>query len=128
MSTNSKPSCDGIESGPWDGRVRWVALAELSPPHEPDEPQKVKSLAASMSREGWVGRPLLVVDYGEPPLMCLTGSHRWAAARRACLSQVPIVLVDLSSCDDPNEDLETSLPRCADPQDRDAVNDLFARG
>jgi ParB-like chromosome segregation protein Spo0J len=53
----------------------------LIPVNKVDE-KKVKALAQSMSKEGWKGYPLLVVN----GYIALTGSHRIAAAEKAGIS------------------------------------------
>jgi hypothetical protein len=84
-------------SGPWDQYVSWQKLGDLDAPHEPDRELDLEAITLSMRAEGWVGRPLLASDYGEPPLTCQTGSHRLAAARKAPLATVPVVVVNCES-------------------------------
>lgn len=57
---------------------------------------KVEKIAESMRVDGWVGRPVLVVDKGDY-LQALTGSHRIQAAE---LAGVEVEYVELFSVDD----------------------------
>lgn len=77
----------------------------IYPPHGPRDAELLASLTASMTADGWTGRPLLA--WRESPdaeVRGLTGSHRTAAARSAGLDAVPVLIVE---CDD--EDLAAEL-------------------
>lgn len=65
----------------------------IAPPHEVRDADKLAAIVESMRDDGWKGRPLLAVDYGDGDAVALTASHRWAAAREVELAEVPVVLV-----------------------------------
>lgn len=65
----------------------------IIPPHEVQDEDKFSSIADSMRKNGWQGRPLLVIEAGDG-FKALTGSHRLAAAVEAELETVPVVMVD----------------------------------
>ncbi|NTX08968.1 ParB N-terminal domain-containing protein [Myxococcus sp. CA040A] len=65
----------------------------ITPLHEVRDAAKLAALVESMRADGWVGRPLLVVDYGDGDGVALTGSHRHAAALVAQLTAVPVILI-----------------------------------
>lgn len=69
-------------------------LASITPRHEVRDVAHRDAIAASMSEDGWIGRPLVVVDSGDGYL-ALTGSHRLAAARLAGLDEVPVLVAVL---------------------------------
>lgn len=77
--------------------------------------EKVDALAASMRRDGWLGRPLLVVEDSQGIYRALTGSSRLAAACRT-LDTVPAVVLDAEElaldCD--GEDVYMDGARVAD--------------
>ena len=74
---------------------------------------KVQDLAARMERDGWQGRPVLVILMGNERL-ALTGSHRVAAADQAG--------IDLSAyeidADDYSDDEVTQLVEARDDENR----------
>ena len=69
-----------------------IAPDRLVPRNPPIFPAKRVELAAAMRRDGWRGRPLLVVQVGRR-LQALTGSHRIYAARDAGLATVPAIVL-----------------------------------
>ncbi len=64
----------------------------IEPPHEVDRPEALSKIEKRMSKEGWVGRPILVVD-GVQGLSAVTGSHRIQAARNLGI-KIPIIKLD----------------------------------
>jgi hypothetical protein len=76
---------------------------------------KVTALADSMRRQGWVGRPVLVVLDSQGARRGLTASHRLAAAFRV-LDTVPAVVLNAEAlgleCD--GEDVYVDGQRVAD--------------
>jgi len=42
-----------------------------------------------MRRDGWKGRPLLVVEFEDGRFRALTGSHRYDAAKKAPFTEIP---------------------------------------
>lgn len=70
-----------------------IRTRSIYPPHSAENEEKVLALYASMQRDGWQGRPLLVVPSGDA-YQALTGSHRWKAADEAGIEEVPCVVVD----------------------------------
>ena len=86
-----------------------VWVGSVIAPHEVNDPAKVAEIAASMVSQGWQGRPLLVVVYGDG-WRALTGTHRLAAAKAIGMEQVPVLAIvdsDLTAeqwlTDDPTE-------------------------
>ncbi len=57
-----------------------IAPRDIEPLHAVEDAALYDSLVASMWRDGWKGRPLLVAETSEG-LRGLTGSHRLAAAK-----------------------------------------------
>jgi len=71
-----------------------IETSRIFPPHPAHETAKLAALVASMQAEGWQGRPLLVLEIAEG-FLALTGSHRYAAARKAGLEEIPCVLASI---------------------------------
>lgn len=46
-----------------------------------------------MRKDGWLGRPLLVVEAGRGAYQALTGSHRLAAALAVGLPAIPVIIL-----------------------------------
>lgn len=68
-------------------KVRAVDPRSLEPVNDTDF-DKVDRLAQDMTKNGWVGMPLVAVDD-----QALTGSHRLKAAEKAGLKEIPVVSV-----------------------------------
>jgi hypothetical protein len=62
--------------------------AEIKPLHEVRSRKLLNDLVADMRKNGWRGRPLLVIER-EADYVAWTGSHRIAAAKKAGLVAVP---------------------------------------
>lgn len=58
--------------------------------------EKFNSIVESMEENGWIGRPLVVVDLGGE-YKALTGSHRLAAARKAGIGKIPVACVEFGT-------------------------------
>lgn len=71
-----------------------LKVSAITPPHEVRDGAKFGAIVRGMNREGWQGRPLLVLKTGRGTYRSLTGSHRWAAAKRVGLTGVPCVVVN----------------------------------
>ena len=66
--------------------------------HRPTNDAHLDALVASMSREGWTGRPVLAFAGGEgDAVRALTASHRLAAAVAAGLDAVPVLVLTVDS-------------------------------
>jgi hypothetical protein len=76
----------------WETEARFVNWIKVFPPHQVEDCAKMERIQADMDENGWQGRPLLVVEYGDG-LAALTGSHRWAAARELDM-RIPVIEVD----------------------------------
>ena len=72
--------------------IMMLAIADVTPLHEPRNRGHLASLTESMQEDGWQGRPLLVIER-EKDFLAWTGSHRIAAALAAGLSQIPCYVV-----------------------------------
>jgi hypothetical protein len=71
-------------------------LSECLPPHPATDAAHRDALAAAMGANGWAGRPLLGWwDEASDAVYLLTGSHRYAAACKADLGEVPVALVEV---------------------------------
>lgn len=70
-----------------------IEARKIVPPHEVRDRAKLDAISASMTADGWAGRPLLVMEEGDH-YVALTGSHRHAAAVEADLDAIPCVLAD----------------------------------
>lgn len=81
---------------------------------------KVGQIAQNMERDGWQGRPILVIVMGNEKI-ALTGSHRLAAADQA---EIQPVTYEIDS-DDYTEDQLAELFDARDDEDRlDALRDM----
>lgn len=86
--------------------------ANIEPLHEVRDAGKLEALVASMERDGWQGRPLLV-SARDGRFFAYTGSHRIAAARAAGLDRVPVVIIEIDETrtdDEPDDDDEIPAP------------------
>jgi hypothetical protein len=68
---------------------------EITPLHEARSHQHLDELIDDMARNGWTGRPLLVIERRNDYL-AWTGSHRIAAAKEAGLTQIPCYVLSES--------------------------------
>jgi ParB-like chromosome segregation protein Spo0J len=62
-------------------------------PHFRRNESNRQTIADSMRRDGWSGRPLLTHEHGPSLYQAWTGMHRLLAAEDAGLSEVPIVVM-----------------------------------
>lgn len=67
-------------------------VRKINPFNAVEDVEKLNSLAASMQKNGWQGRPILAYDIGNG-LEALTGSHRIAAAKKAGIEDIPVLKV-----------------------------------
>jgi hypothetical protein len=72
-------------------RIDLIDPRMIRPFHEEMVPEHTKKIAASMTRFGWKGRPLVVMELRNGTIKALTGSHRLRAARLAGLPEVPVI-------------------------------------
>lgn len=70
-----------------------LPVSEIDPPHEVRFPGRLRGIVAAMQRTGWRGRPLLVAPTRGGRFQALTGSHRYAAAKKLKLC-VPVLVLD----------------------------------
>lgn len=71
----------------------WVEPARVEPVHAVGNTKHFRSVLASMKRDGWQGRPLLVESVGAAGWLAWTGSHRTAAAQALGIP-IPVVVLD----------------------------------
>ena len=93
-------------------RTATAAPADIEPLHEVRDAGKLETLTASMERNGWQGRAILV-SVRDGGFFAYTGSHRIAAARAAGLEQIPVVVIKIveeRTDDEPDDDDETPAP------------------
>ena len=77
-------------------RRRMVDPHRITPLHRVRRKKTHLPLLVALMREnGWRGRPLLVEQVRPGKYQAWTGTHRLAAAKRAPLRRVPIILVNL---------------------------------
>jgi len=67
----------------------------IIPLHKIKRKRDLRLLTAVMRAEGWTERPLLVERVRSGLYQAWTGTHRLAAAKRARMRRVPVLLVDL---------------------------------
>jgi ParB-like chromosome segregation protein Spo0J len=60
--------------------------------------EKYAKIKESMDKQGYQGRPLIVIDEGGGQYYGLTGSHRLRAARDSELDKVPVIVVPQKDC------------------------------
>ena len=100
----------------------WPSL--IYPPHEVRDAAKLAVLTEAMRRDGWTGRPLLVLLDGETRC-ALTGSHRLPAAIAADLDEVPVVYVDGNSIVDGGDHDGETLTEAVCFTDQDWMPELL---
>lgn len=74
--------------------LKLINMSLLIPLHEPTDYGQVNDLVEDFTSKGWFGRPLLVVFNGKKKYRCLTGSHRFAAAKKAGLKRIPCMVIE----------------------------------
>ena len=97
--------------------------------HEVRDHGKLERLIDSMSRDGWVGRPVLALDCGDH-LQALTGSHRVAAAEQAGID-VDVYVIEQSAYTGDNDDEVALYSQLIDGDDDDrraVISELVERG
>jgi hypothetical protein len=73
-----------------------IRIDEIDPLSVVGSDLKRDRLIESMRRDGWQGRPLLVVEFEDGTLRALTGSHRYDAAKKAPLADIPCYVISAS--------------------------------
>lgn len=68
--------------------IESICIDEITPLHAARYRKHVRELAHDMRRNGWQGRPLLVIER-DNDYLAWTGSHRIAAAKEAGIRQIP---------------------------------------
>jgi len=74
----------------------------------------LESLTQSMSENGWLGDPIVVIDFEDNYYKALTGSHRTQAAINAGLEEIPAVII---TTDMITEDVWEDFDLCRDTDD-----------
>lgn len=85
---------------------------DLRPLHPAQSRRFTRELAGDMRRDGWQGRPLLVIETGDGDYQAWTGSHRIAAAVLAGLDAVPCYLLPEHSI--ASEGISATAGHCMD--------------
>jgi hypothetical protein len=107
-------------------------MDHIVPLHDVDQGDQVAHLVDSMTANGWVGRPLLIIDTGER-YQAITGSHRIQAARIAGVDP-DVEIIDPIPWDDEREDMDeisdlyVTLSRGCDSERYRALEQLQGRG
>ena len=86
--------------------------AEIVPRHEVRDAAKRDDIARRMTVHGWVGRPVLALQYADGSLVALTGSHRIDAAS---LADVRVEVMAVAGLDD------DAVAAVCDSDDEDAL-------
>ncbi len=77
-------------------RALWLSAFECLPPHAVTHPIREWDLCRDFRRAGWdLSCPALVGYLSQGRVQLLSGSHRWAAARRAEI-KMPVVVVTIN--------------------------------
>ena len=90
-----------------DGYHDDIAPNEIEPLHSPNVPALYRDLVRSMKKNGWKGRPLLVIECANGSFVAWTGSHRIAAAREAGLDSIPCYIIPESLIESDSIDART---------------------
>jgi len=72
--------------------IKTVDIGNITPFHQVRDQEKLGKLTENMKVNGWVGRPIVVLDIGY--IHALTASHRIQAAINADLYEVQIAVVN----------------------------------
>lgn len=94
-----------------------VQASMILPPHDTRDADKLSILIAGMIADGWVGRPVLVIDGVNDLHRALTGSHRVAAAQAADIA-VPVLMI---AQDELTEEIVEELDYANDDYDVERV-------
>ncbi len=111
-------------------RYRSIDPRRILTLHKIKRPQDLRLLIDSLRRDGWSGRRLLVEEYRPGHYQAWTGSHRLAAARRAGLRRIPVLVIDLKKwvkCWGPIED-EFAVDDVHGGDDEDKYMELLQAG
>ena len=104
----------------------WLSIESLQP--NPDQPRKVfdeeklEQLTASIRSRGRIVQPLVARPLGEGRYELVCGERRWRAAKAAGLSEVPVIVRDLSD----QEAFEESLLENIDREDMAPIDEVRA--
>ena len=105
--------------------AKLIPVEQIRPAAPPGSGPKRDQLIESMQREGWIGRPLLLVEVEDgEPYRALTGSHRCDAARKAPVPRIPCYIIENTRWRDAELDFERIL-HLSEP---DRVAALLAAG
>ena len=80
---------------------------DIEPLHGPNVPRLLRGLVKSMKKDGWEGRPLLVIECPDGSFVAWTGSHRVAAAREVDLDSIPCYIIPESMIESDSIDART---------------------
>ena len=79
----------------------WVDISLIVPPHEVSSEMKFNQIQKSMEKDGWTDRPLLVEKFpNSSKYSAWTGSHRYAAALEAGITEIPVIFIDSEELDE----------------------------
>lgn len=99
----------------------------VHPIHEVRDAAKLETLVTSMTAQGWVGEPLLVVDCADH-YRALTGSHRIAAAEIAGIEPEISIIYQDDLDDTAGELLAELVDACGDDDRLSIAGELLALG
>lgn len=80
-------------------RVTCLDPKPIRPIHGIHEQALFLDLLESMRTNGWVGRPLMVLERRNKGYQAITGSHRVAAAKKAGLARIPVIVLGKHEAD-----------------------------
>jgi ParB family transcriptional regulator, chromosome partitioning protein len=104
----------------------WLTIESLQP--NPDQPRKVfdeeklGQLTASIRARGRIVQPLVVRSLGDGRYELVCGERRWRAAKAAGLSEVPVIVRELSD----QEAFEESIAENIDREDMAPIDEVRA--
>lgn len=95
--------------------------------HEVQDEAKLAALVDSMTRDGWVGAPIVVITEADADPQAITGSHRVPAAAEAGIAVPAVELADLLAAEGANlEDLIADF-EAAGLDREDAIHEVVVR-
>src|SRR5579863_5524529 len=106
----------------------WLSIESLQP--NPDQPrqvfdeEKLEQLTASIRARGRIVQPLVSRPLGDGRYELVCGERRWRAAKAAGLSEVPVIVRELSD----QEAFEESLLENIDREDMAPIDEVRAVG
>lgn len=96
-------------------------------PHEVTDDAKLEAIVNSMTRNGWTGAPIIIVNRDDADPLAVTGSHRIAAARDTNTDIPAVDLADLLAAHGTNLAELVADYTSAGFHEDDALNEVIVR-